>query len=61
MPNKVTYSDEKTMAKVYRAIVGDAELDIKQALDAVDRLQAAGILFMEPVPAANKNDTPVQE
>lgn len=51
MPNGVTYSDEKTLPKVYKALAGDSDLDFPQTLAAVDRLQAAGILFREEVPA----------
>jgi len=61
MPNKVTYTDEKTPMKVLRAIIGNNDLDVHTAFAVVDRVQEAGILFVEPVPAANKNDAPVQE
>lgn len=49
MPNGVTYSDEKTNNKVIRALMGDKDLDFVQVMDAIDRLQEAGILFREEV------------
>jgi hypothetical protein len=59
----VYYTDEKTPMKVLRAIVGEGTeaLDLIVAFAVVDRVQEAGILFVEPVPAANKNEAPVQE
>ncbi len=51
MPNGVTYSDEKTLPKVYTALAGNGDLDFPQTLAAVSRLQDAGILFREEVPA----------
>lgn len=47
MPNGVTYSDEKTNNKVIRALMGNNDLDFQQVMDAVERLQEAGILFRE--------------
>jgi hypothetical protein len=51
MPNGVTYSDEKTLPKVYKALFGEGDLDFGQVQKAIDRMQAAGILFREEVPA----------
>lgn len=61
MPNKVWYSDEKTVPKAMRAIAGGGAFSLDQVLDVVDRIQAAGVVFVEPIPAANKNDAPVQD
>jgi hypothetical protein len=47
MPNAVTYSDEKTPVKVIKALVGSNDLELDQVLAAMERLQAAGILFRE--------------
>jgi len=47
MPNGVTYSDEKTLPKVYKALFGAGDLDFDQVQAAIDRLQSAGILFRE--------------
>lgn len=51
MPNAVTYSDEKTLPKVLRALMGNDDLEFNQVMGAVDRLQAAGILFREEAEA----------
>jgi hypothetical protein len=61
MPNKVTYSDDRTLPKVYKALHGENDLSFEQTIGAVERMQSAGILFVEPVPAANKNDAVVTE
>lgn len=49
MPNEVTYSDEKTQTKVLKALFGEGALDFDQVLRAIERMQAAGIIFREPV------------
>lgn len=49
MPNEVTYVDEQTQTKAMKALFGEGALDFGQVLEAVERLQAAGIIFREPV------------
>ena len=49
MPNEVTYVDEKTQTKALTALYGEGALDFGQVLAAVERLQAAGIIFREPI------------
>jgi hypothetical protein len=59
MANEVSYFDETTMTKVLKALHGENDLDFTQTLDAVNRLQNAGILFREAArrdkPAAKAN------
>jgi hypothetical protein len=54
MPNGVTYSDEKTFPKALQAIVGNNEMELMAAFAVVNRLQDAGILFREEVPAESR-------
>jgi hypothetical protein len=65
MPNAVTYSDEKTLPKVYKALFGNNDLAFEQVQGAIDRLQEAGILFREDVPvelrAARRSVTELQQ
>lgn len=49
MPNEVTYVDESTKTKAMKALFGEGALDFGQVLAAVERLEAAGIIFREPV------------
>lgn len=58
MPNAVTYSDETTLPKVYKALFGNNDLDFPQVQAAIDRLQSAGILFRQEVPEELKYRKP---
>lgn len=49
MPNEVTYVDEQTQTKAMKALFGEGAMTFGEVLDAVERLQAAGIVFREPV------------
>lgn len=47
MPNRVFYTDDNTPYKVMGALTGDGEMDLKDALNSIKRLNASGLVVVE--------------
>lgn len=48
MANQVTSQNDRTMLKVLQALMKDNKMTMDEAMDAIDRVAEAGILFREP-------------
>lgn len=54
MPNSVSSHNDRTLFKVLGALTADGEMDLQQAMQVIDRIMAAGILFREPAERETK-------
>lgn len=54
MPNQVTSHNERTLFKVLRALTKDDAMTSEAAMEAMDRVMDAGILFREPAEKEDK-------
>lgn len=48
MPNEVTSHNDRTLFKVLKVLTKDGAMTTDAAMDIIDRVMDAGILFREP-------------
>lgn len=54
MPNQVTSHNDRTLFKALRALTKDDKMTSEEAMEAIDRVLDAGLLFREPAEKEDK-------